>query len=143
MALKAEEFVSNFLTRNEEGPAVEHYGVLGMKWGVRKDRGSSASRRRRSGSKDYQTTKNLRSKRRSSLTNQELKKVNQRLQLERTYSDLTSSMNFVKKAVAAGGTISSAYALSQTPLGKKATSFVRRSLESERVRKAYRRAMGG
>lgn len=118
-----------------------HYGVLGMKWGVRKD--NKAGSRRRSGSKDYQTTKKLRSKGRTALSNSELQKVNKRLQLERTYDDLTSSMNFVKKAVAVGGTVASAYALTRTPLGQKAVSFVRSAVQSEAAKRAYRRAMGG
>jgi len=70
---------------------LKHYGILGMKWGVRKDRSSGRTR-----SADSRTAKNLRRKRIEEMSNEELKKLNTRLQLERTYKDLT------KKNISAG-----------------------------------------
>lgn len=64
-----------------------HYGVLGMKWGVRKDR-SSGSRRKSSKSDDYVRAKQLKKKRLSQLSNAELKELNNRMQLESTYKNL-------------------------------------------------------
>lgn len=62
---------------------LSHYGVKGMKWGRRKAKEAP--------SEDYVRTKNLRKKSLNSLSNDELRKLNERLQLERSYRDLTSS----------------------------------------------------
>lgn len=76
-----------------------HYGVLGMRWGVRK----------RSASQDSSKVKEIRKKRISEMSNQELRDVNNRLQLERQYKDLKRRPNHVQKAVkgfiATAGTI--------------------------------------
>lgn len=70
---------------------LKHYGVLGMKWGVRKDRSSSAARRKaktRGWSKDAKEVNRIKSKKVSTLTNAELRKANDRMNLERTYKSL-------------------------------------------------------
>lgn len=81
-----------------------HYGVLGMKWGHRKSRSSSSSRgssksrkssttkvskkRRYSRSDDAKEVIELRKKPVSALSNADLKKINQRMNLEREYRNL-------------------------------------------------------
>ena len=65
-----------------------HFGVKGMRWGVRKS--ESAKRAARKESEDYSSTKNLRKKPVSTLSNAELRKVNERIQLEQTYKQLNS-----------------------------------------------------
>lgn len=74
-----------------------HYGVLGMKWGRRKDRGDSAvsnkssedhssdDAKSASASREKAKTKGL-----SSLSNKELRDLNERMNLEQNYSRLTS-----------------------------------------------------
>lgn len=69
-----------------------HFGVKGMKWGVRKDRKRSiSSKRSRSDSKDYTESRDLFKKSPNKLSNAELRKINERLNLEQQYSNLTTS----------------------------------------------------
>lgn len=69
-----------------------HFGVKGMKWGVRKDRKRSvSSKRSRSDSKDYTESRDLLKKTPNKLSNAELRKINERLNLEQQYSNLTTS----------------------------------------------------
>jgi len=70
---------------------LEHYGVLGMKWGVRKSRTAS---------KSSKETSALRKKKAFELTDEELKKVNKRLDLEQRYNQLNpSKLNNAQKAI--------------------------------------------
>ena len=71
---------------------LQHYGVKGMKWGVRKARRST----------DSAEVKQIRKKKVKQMTNAELKKANERIRLEQEYKRLNP--NVVKKgmAVAAG-----------------------------------------
>lgn len=74
---------------------LEHFGVKGMKWGVRKDRSKTKSitgrrvRRQRIDSEDYTRVKPLRKKKPSELSNKEMQDLVNRLNLERQYSQLT------------------------------------------------------
>lgn len=69
-----------------------HFGVKGMKWGVRKDRKRSASTKRsRSDSSDYRESRNLLTKSPNQLSNAQLRKLNERLNLEQQYSNLTTT----------------------------------------------------
>lgn len=89
---------------------IVHYGVLGMKWGVRKDRrksGTSASSKVRkaaaktrgaakkvrknldaSKAEEHIRVRTLQKKRTSNLTTDELKFINERLRLEQEYDRL-------------------------------------------------------
>lgn len=84
---------------------LKHWGILGMKWGVRrfqnkdgtrtaagKRRDSQLERQRDDGerSADYIKSRTDRNKGPASLSNEELKKLNERLQLESTYKNLTA-----------------------------------------------------
>lgn len=62
--------------------ALEHYGIRGMKWGVRKKRSRSA---------DSSEAASLKKKKVFEMSNEELKKVNARLDLEKRYSSLNPS----------------------------------------------------
>lgn len=71
---------------------LQHYGVKGMKWGVRKARRSA----------DSAEVKQIRKKKVSQMSNAELRKANERIRLEQEYKRLNP--NAIKKgmAVAAG-----------------------------------------
>ena len=93
-----------------------HYGILGQKWGVRRFQNKDGTRtptgkRREEGSsksEDHIKSRDSKSKAPGGLSNEELKKLNERLQLEETYKRLTAekiekSESFVKKAIVKGG----------------------------------------
>ena len=70
---------------------MKHYGVLGMKWGVRKSRTRSS---------DSSTVQALKKKKTYELTNEELKTITKRLQLEQQYRQLNpTSLDKGKKLV--------------------------------------------
>ena len=78
-----------------EEQALVHYGVLGMKWGVRRSKAELARARGKktsdSGddSDDKKQTTAKRSKSISEMSDDELRKTVQRLQLEKQYRDLS------------------------------------------------------
>lgn len=100
-----------------------HYGVLGMKWGRRKFRSSISKslkkKRTDSYSSDYQETRKMRRKSSKKLSNDELKKLNNRMRLEQEYNRLSTlqvnrGLEVAKKTVAISGTIGGLYAISQS-----------------------------
>lgn len=100
-----------------------HYGVKGMKWGVRKDRSKSYS-------DDYNSTKSLRKKNVKQLSNSELRKLNERMQLEANYKRLNPSVvnkgyKFAKGLLTAGGTIGGLYQLSKSEWFKQGRQYVK------------------
>jgi hypothetical protein len=96
---------------------IEHYGTKGMRWGVRR------SRKERKEASDFKTTKHLRSRKTHELSNKQLKKVNERINLESSYSRLNPTKikkgQMVAKGVLAGATTAaSVYTLFNSPAGK-------------------------
>lgn len=78
--------VDEFLA--EQG-VIAHYGVLGMKWGVRKDRRRSGSpRRTRREQREIESRKQA-VKRRRTLSEKEIRQRIERLHLERQLKELT------------------------------------------------------
>lgn len=63
---------------------LEHFGVAGMHWGVRKGRGGKVTRQ----SVDSKRAKELKARPVGSLSNKQLKDVNERLNLETNYKRL-------------------------------------------------------
>lgn len=93
-----------------------HHGILGQKWGVRRFQNEDGTRTSAGKKRDESTTKSddhiksreSKSKAPTGLSNEELKKLNERLQLETTYKNLTAekiqkSESFVKRAIQSGG----------------------------------------
>lgn len=76
---------------------LEHHGVLGQKWGVRKNRKQVTT------SIDHKRVKKLRGKRSSQLSNQQLKLLNERKNLEQNFSRLNPGT--VAKGLAATASI--------------------------------------
>ena len=66
-----------------------HYGVLGMRWGKRKTRMSQ----------DAKEAKSIKKKKVSEMSNAELRKLNERQNLESQHRNLSSQRNLGKKAV--------------------------------------------
>ena len=101
---------------------LEHYGVKGMKWGIRnKSRVKKGSSR--PASADSRKVSELKKKKPSQLTNKQLKAVQERANLERSFrqanpAKVEKGHNFAKTVLALGSTAASLYALSQSPVGK-------------------------
>lgn len=81
-----------------------HYGVLGMKWGVRRSNAQLARARksRKKSENDHEDYKKAsRSKSVRTMSDKELRETNARLQMERQYADLTKKQSTGKKLVTA------------------------------------------
>lgn len=93
-----------------------HYGVLGMKWGVRRNRPKAKnllSRKKKEKvdkrSEDSKNVAQIRKKKVNQMSNQELKEVNKRLELETRYTELSNKkitgQRLVQAFIATGMTI--------------------------------------
>lgn len=92
-----------------------HYGVKGMKWGKRKDSSSRAP-----SSEDHMEVAALRRQETRTLSNKDLKKVNERLQLEANYARLnpgttSKGKQFVEGTLAAAKLAANVYAIQTNP----------------------------
>lgn len=103
-----------------------HYGIKGMKWGVRRYQNKDGSytaagkRRRYNNSSDYEETRSLRKKNYRELSNEELKKLNKRMNLEAEYQRLNPQGIFrgqkaAKTIIGLAGTVGGLYAISRSP----------------------------
>jgi len=106
---------------------LEHHGVRGMKWGVRKAGTGKASShvKRTEPHEDHTTVKSLRKEKTKTLGNHEIQTINKRLQLEKSYSELANQTSVISKgqkkaAIVLGvaATAQTAYAFSKSPLGQ-------------------------
>lgn len=82
---------------------IEHFGVKGMKWGVRKKRKTSPRPYRKNASNDYRRSAELSRKPLHELSNKELQELNYRYNLESQYAQytkkpLTKGKKFADKA---------------------------------------------
>ena len=114
--------------------SLTHFGVKGMRWGVRKKQEPvSAGVTKTPMSSDAALTSKIRTKARtsgmSSLSNEELFALNQRLQLERQYSALTalpatkSGMDKVNDMLKVVNTVNNVIKIVQSPVGKAAIAL--------------------
>lgn len=104
-----------------------HYGVKGMRWGTRRNSdGTTSKTGKRAKSEDHNTKKELQKKRVSEMTNADLRKVNERMQLEQTYSQLmrkqgsavTRGNKYIKDALGLAKTGQELYNVANSPAGK-------------------------
>lgn len=100
--------------------AIKHYGTKGMRWGVRTKRSRSSE------SKESST---LRKKKGFQLSNDELKKVNARLSLEKSYSDLnpSSTKKAQKAVIGLAGTLAAISAVAA--VATRATKYAKKIME--------------
>lgn len=112
------------------GDELKHYGKKGMKWGVVNPRGPNG----RVVSEDHTTSRSLRKKKQSEMSNAELRKVNERLQLEKANKELQSrgALQKIKLGTAAaatvlavGTTITTAYNFVNSPAGQAVIKSIR------------------
>ena len=87
---------------------LQHYGVLGMKWGHRKSRSNVSSNKKPKSTKNTTTSKPKPKPTQKRLSDAELRAVVNRMRLEREYADLTyraSSRSKVESVVRTIGTV--------------------------------------
>ena len=115
-----------------ENSYLQHHGIKGMKWGVRRTEAqlARARGRKKNWSEDARTAHDIKKKSVNKMSNSELKKVNERVRLEQEYSRLNPNTvqkgwKFVVGTAAVAGTAVGLYNNSNqlVNIGKK---FVRR-----------------
>lgn len=113
---------------------LKHYGIKGMKWGVRRD-DRQLRRARGDISEDFIVSRRNKKKPIPQLSNAQLKALNERLQLERTNNDLQSrsALAKIKKGTAVAGTVlaigttvTTAYNFAQSPAGKAIWELIKK-----------------
>jgi hypothetical protein len=111
---------------------LEHFGVAGMHWGVRKSRGGKVTRQ----SVDSKRAKELKARPVGSLSNKQLKDVNERLNLETNYKRLNPSTiakgrKAATEITATVGAVTALAALATNPAAQRAVgrgiSFLKNS----------------
>lgn len=140
MVTSVEEFLKNISQTPPKSPDdsavasfLEHFGIRGMKWGVRKSRSGSSTpaapthKPEKKTSADFKRIKKARSKHPSELSNKQLKDLNERLNLEKQFKELTTKVDAkkidvghdkVKYLLGFATTATTAYAVSKSPLAK-------------------------
>ena len=109
--------------------SLTHYGIKGMKWGIRRTPEQLGRRRSGKGSEDHQRSRELKNKGAKNLSTQELKELTNRLQLEQQYNRLNPNAikkgeNVAKGILAVAGTAGGLYALSKSPIVDNIRSVV-------------------
>lgn len=113
-----------------------HYGIKGQKWGVRRYQNKDGSYtsagkiRRRSYSSDYEETRELRKKSAKELSNEELKKLNKRMNLETEYNRLNprgiyKGQTVAKTIIGFSATVGGLYAISKSPWVKSGKELIK------------------
>jgi len=110
------------LYHKEIDRTLEHFGIPGMRWGVRRSQGSSGGKTPK-GSADYLQSRALKKKGMKNLSTAELRTLNDRIQQERNYKNLNP--NIVQKGSKAAGAVlagmaavTTVYKFAHSPAGK-------------------------
>lgn len=115
-----------------------HYGIKGMKWGVRRKNPSKttddgeAKKPKISNSEDHDRSRELIKRKTQTLTNKELEEINRRLSLEKNYAELSSNRNIsgasskINAALKVYRTASEVYKVLDNPLTAGVVSAMRK-----------------
>lgn len=108
-----------------------HYGVPGMRWGVRR-------KSKRTPSEDHTESRNIKKKHVSEMSNNELQRVNRRMELEQNYSRLSSRKKsagekFITGVIVGAATgVATAYA---TKYAKKGAAYLEKAIANKIAKK--------
>ena len=120
-----------------QSPELYHFGVKGMRWGVRKASPSGSGTKSYKSSRDYNAANRLRRKAKGSgtksLTNKEMKMLNTRLELEKKYnalnpSTLNKGQRVLSTTVSVVGGVTALYAASKSPLANDVKKLFEKNL---------------
>ena len=120
-----------------QSPELYHFGVKGMRWGVRKASPSGSGTKSYKSSRDYNAANRLRRKAKGSgaksLTNKEMKQLNTRLELEKKYNALNPStldkgQRVLSTTVSIVGGVTALYAASKSPLANDVKKLFEKKL---------------
>lgn len=109
---------------------LEHSGKKGMKWGIRNSVNRLKNRIKNPHySKDYKQTKNLRRKSSKYLSNNQLRELNKRMELEQNYNRLSTTplnrgFTIARNIIAISGTIAGLYAMRNQRFVKDGVNLV-------------------
>lgn len=109
---------------------LEHSGKKGMKWGIRNSVKRLNNRIKNPHySKDYKQTKNLRRKSSKYLSNNQLRELNKRMELEQNYNRLSTTplnrgFTIARNIIAISGTIAGLYAMRNQRFVKDGVNLV-------------------
>lgn len=111
-------------TLEQGGEFLSQYGVLGMKWGVRKER--SSRKPKKPDAPEFTESRANKKQRTRKLTNAEIRKTNERLQLEKQLAQLKRDQALINRGntaikgyLALATTAGAVYTFTKTPLGVK------------------------
>lgn len=129
----------DLVTDEEVDDFFEHYGIKGQRWGVRKGVKGPSFRT----SSDFKETVGLRGKNPSSLTNKQLKAVNERINLEQNYKRLnpsktTKGKSHAKEILATVGIGVGVLNLVNSPIGKALISNGKKVMEARKMVKVVK-----
>lgn len=109
--------------------ALSHVGVKGMRWGFRKGK-AVAGARVREGSADHVESRRIRRMSVMDMSNDELRAVNTRLQLEQSYRSLNPNVvqrgqRLINQALGVADTVSKVETFGRSPQGQRMLSVIR------------------
>lgn len=120
----AQDFLAELGIDAPSPKEVKHWGVKGMRWGQRKARSAAVEAHRSEDSKAAkESLAKVKASGVSSLSNKELKALNERIQMEKKFSELTAPVqktgdNAIQKLLKLGATANQVYAMANSPVGR-------------------------